>query len=102
MDNVSDRTEDYQGTGFEMSKGELGQIFDSIDMNKNGVITAEDFVEFFKENSQRRITVQQASVFIEAGDLNKNGEIDFYEFVKSYRSGTLAEFMDEKNTGDDH
>ena len=46
-------TDDYKDTEQNMSKVYLKEVFETIDEDNNGIITIEEFIEFFKMHGKR-------------------------------------------------
>ena len=46
-------TDDYKDTEQNMSKVNLKIVFEKIDEDNNGIITIEEFIEFFKMHGKR-------------------------------------------------
>ena len=61
-------------------KEKLAQIFNEIDIDKNGVLTIEEFKKV-AENSSNSITEEDAEKLFHRWDTNKNGVIEFDEFI---------------------
>ena len=81
-------TDEYKDTEQNMSKADLKEVFKTIDEDNNGIISIEEFIEFFKMHG-KRISMEQTQRFILPIDTDQDGQVSFTEFVKNYRAGAF-------------
>ena len=62
-------------------KEKLRVVFDSFDIDKNGIINKEDIINILKIDNLYDAK-KLVSDIIEPNDINKDGKIDFDEFCK--------------------
>ena len=76
-----------------MTDDELRLVFDLIDTSKNGLIDADEFLEYVKTNGTTKFNLDMAKKFIDAGDEDGDGKIDMNEFKEIVRSGALKKIL---------
>ena len=86
---IDDNNPDHNSVKGLFSEGEIKEAFDTLDMNKNGHITAEDLA-FFLDVLEEEVQEEEIEEMIRLCDIEGNGKVKYEEFQRMASGTSLA------------
>lgn len=86
---IDDNNPDHNSVKGLFSESEIKEAFDTLDMNKNGFITADD-LGFFLDVLEEEVQEEEIEEMIRLCDIEGNGKVKYEEFQRMSSGQSLA------------